>query len=820
MSIGFCMRALPVGFWVLLGLFVLYPVVDSAAAGGSVPVKIPASLPDHIFDYNEHRPRPPEHDALQQGGLIRLPREVDVFGDREKLKWLCVRFNGISLGLPEGWKEGETDRQVSSMWIKGLFERYFTAQDDVQGVQDACRDLPDQERRPVHVESFPKDDRRVLRMENGETRWVSLLKIKQFAECITFRYRQEADDTSQEDSLRKQCDLPAEDPPQAQTALNRYFLSRAFLPVQELCGVRLESVVDGQKAKMLRDMQSVLEQRCRVPELVRVELVEGHVGKLDVKMSRKPPQSIPVTVMRILQHDAGAEDLKPQHHSCEKDSEPADDPMAGHMCEIVKPIQGQEPLPREQLEQALMQLTDIPGTRNVQAVLSPPDASGQPSSPSDAHGRAPFRGDVADLFVQSDFKRYHWMSGLDNYGSQYMGPQLWWNRLDLHYALMPGDALAWTYVTTPRNDELLYHQVEYQTPLWRPDVYGRAGVVLDRANLGGSLAGLDIETKKQTVDAAAGYILFRDRDWRVTTEAGLLHTDIDSTLLGGPGFQDQVNKAFVLLHAKERKYVRDLGLPQEDPKLPGVREQGIALTAAQGFSWAGNSTTEQSATSSRPDAGPQFSKLNLNYSINRQFHRWKREPPPGKTWLDGLWLSLPNLAPFDLSRFFVTGRVNSQWSSEPLFSSEEVGFGGRMFGRAYSPGEISGDLGVGAELEAGLTYLLGVSGDNINQYDKKIKVDHALEVSGFGFLDGAHVWNLDTQDKLRGREEDGLSSAGVGFRAQFRPNFSEHHTLFPIQQISTDLSMAWPLGNAPRDEDVTRPVLRWSLVFQFEIPEK
>ena len=43
--------------------------------------------------------------------------------------------------------------------------------------------------------------------------------------------------------------------------------------------------------------------------------------------------------------------------------------------------------------------------------------------------------------------------------------------------------------------------------------------------------------------------------------------------------------------------------------------------------------------------------------------------------------------------------LSGQWASGPLYSSEEFGYGGKNFGRAYDQSELTGDHGVAASVE-------------------------------------------------------------------------------------------------------------------------
>lgn len=88
--------------------------------------------------------------------------------------------------------------------------------------------------------------------------------------------------------------------------------------------------------------------------------------------------------------------------------------------------------------------------------------------------------------------------------------------------------------------------------------------------------------------------------------------------------------------------------------------------------------------------------------------------------------------------------VGAQYTQVPLLSSQEFGYGGTRFGRAYDPSEITGDQGAAASLELryrGIGPLFG----------------GVVGIAPFAFYDIGKVWNEDP-----GEKPISASSAGVG----------------------------------------------------------
>jgi hemolysin activation/secretion protein len=127
-----------------------------------------------------------------------------------------------------------------------------------------------------------------------------------------------------------------------------------------------------------------------------------------------------------------------------------------------------------------------------------------------------------------------------------------------------------------------------------------------------------------------------------------------------------------------------------------------------------------------------------------------------------------------------------QIADSPLLSTEEFGYGGRQYGRAYDSSEITGDDGVSAMMEL--------------QYNG-LSLTPAFRLQPYAFYDIGKVWNKD-----RDSEPVSGSSAGAGLR------------LFHEKGINGDLSIAFPLTKAvgaPNSSNDKNPRFFFSLSFNF-----
>ncbi len=125
----------------------------------------------------------------------------------------------------------------------------------------------------------------------------------------------------------------------------------------------------------------------------------------------------------------------------------------------------------------------------------------------------------------------------------------------------------------------------------------------------------------------------------------------------------------------------------------------------------------------------------------------------------------------DIGRYFgVYADVSGQFTDEPLLLSEEFSVGGPDLGRAFRYGELTGDRGIGGQIElrAGLA--------------PESEVISFLQ--GYTFYDIAAVWNAAPA----AWEKEDLSSAGLGMRISL------------FDSISARVEMAKPLTRTPYDE--------------------
>jgi hemolysin activation/secretion protein len=135
-------------------------------------------------------------------------------------------------------------------------------------------------------------------------------------------------------------------------------------------------------------------------------------------------------------------------------------------------------------------------------------------------------------------------------------------------------------------------------------------------------------------------------------------------------------------------------------------------------------------------------------------------------------------------QFGVTFSGSGQYSGDILPTSEQIGFGSRLFGLAYPPGEIAGDKGWGLALE--FSYAHPIDYAYLKQVQPYLMTDSARVYSNGGSL---------THSKI--------ASVGSGLRFTDR----QHYAL--------DLSLAYPIGEKPVNAD--NRALRLNLSYSYHL---
>lgn len=267
-------------------------------------------------------------------------------------------------------------------------------------------------------------------------------------------------------------------------------------------------------------------------------------------------------------------------------------------------------------------------------------------------------------------------------------------------------------------DELNYTTLSHEIALAPNLVFSLTGSIT-RAEPGYTLKPFDVQSDSSYLAGSFSYQAIRQRDKNLSLKLTLDSRNSDTDSLGIKISQDRIR-------AVRANAVFD--------KLDNWHGYNIAsLTLSHGINAFGSSDAGD-LDISRAEAKPDFRKAELTLT------------------------RLQDVG----NNFSILLSTQGQVASGPLYSSEEFGYGGQSFGRAYDASEISGEHGLAATAE--LRY---------NGFEPIFD----LNTTPYIFYDIGRVWNDDTAQISR---ESG-SSAGFGTRISSDEGISANIGLaFPI----------------------------------------
>ena len=352
---------------------------------------------------------------------------------------------------------------------------------------------------------------------------------------------------------------------------------------------------------------------------------------------------------------------------------------------IINDIIAQNPLRIQDLESNLLRLNDLYNVR-FQALLKR-DVNGQ-------------RGDAILSLTELDAGKSSLSLSSNNYGSQFVGPfrsNITAQHSFADYHQTTFSALA----SKPGRNELglisAVHRVQL-TPAIKLD----GSLSKTKSRPGHSLRTNDIESNSFSWGLGATWTPIRLRNENLN-------------LFGRFEFLNSNTNSFSSALTRDKVRIFRLGANYDfADKFKGLNT--FKLTASKGVSWFSGSK-EGDTNISRTGASPTFSKIEISYQ--RRSFAYK-----------GLALSL---------------QANAQIASRSLYSSEEFGYGGINFGRAYDFSEITGDHGLSASAELSYTGINPIK---------------SIQINPFVFYDIGKAWNKG-EASIR---HISASSAGAGVR--------------------------------------------------------
>ncbi len=382
------------------------------------------------------------------------------------------------------------------------------------------------------------------------------------------------------------------------------------------------------------------------------------------------------------------------------------------LARVLAPISESRPLRADILERYMLLANDLSGIR-LTGILQPSDA---------AHG-------AAELAVKVDHTPVAASAQIDNRGSEFTGPWQARSGFRLNSLLGLGETLSVDATVTADPSELALLDLAYIHPLGAEGLRFNGSVSYSKSEPGFTLTPFEVQTDSLNVAMGLSYPLVRSRERTLTLhgELGYLNTKVD--LLGADFSRDRLRTALAGLS------YRQAGFLNGTLNIVGQVIQGLPILGA---------TDPDSDATSRADAEPTYTKAVID-AVHRQ--------------------SLTE-------RIGLTVSVNAQVAFGPLPAAEEFALGGERFGRAYNPGEVTGEHGFAVAAELG--------------YDLPFETEYVERVRPYLFYDFGKVWDEDTSSS------DGLaqslSSAGLGVHVDFS------------NAAYADFEYAYPLTRRPSNQ--------------------
>ncbi len=328
---------------------------------------------------------------------------------------------------------------------------------------------------------------------------------------------------------------------------------------------------------------------------------------------------------------------------------------------------------------------------------------------------------------------------LNNHGSRFAGPLQLSGKGSFGTPLVAFDSARLDGLVSAPLNEVRYLGGAYDMPLNEEGLTLELSGSLSRSAPGFTLKPLEIESASRAVAFGFSYPLICSRRQNLTLRTTLDAKNITTKSLGAELSRDRVRAA---------------RLAAQYDRQDSWGQTVMMMRLSHGLDALGARKTG-SINLSRAEGRSDFTKVEASLS--------RLHVLPGE--------------------FQAVGSLEGQYASSPLLSSEQFGYGGQAFGRAYDSSEILGDRGVAFSLE------LRYAGLPVN-------------VQPFGFYDVGKVFN---QDHSGGLDQSG-ASAGLGGRFRLGgPVRGEAYVAWPLTR---------PIGT-PITGNETSPRLNFSLTASF-----
>lgn len=354
----------------------------------------------------------------------------------------------------------------------------------------------------------------------------------------------------------------------------------------------------------------------------------------------------------------------------------------------LKKITDSTPLRSDVLERYVLLINDLPGI-NAKAVLVPSfETAG-----------------ATDLALQLTDDRWDAALSVDNRGTEFIGgvqsrAQGGVNNLFGNFERISGQS-----VVTQNTNELRFFDFGYVQPVGTEGTLAGVSANISWSNPGASLKPFDVEGQNRSVTASLSHPWIRSRRQNLTFQGSFTYKNSSTDLRSSMLTEDRLR---VIRAGASADFTDGFG---------GVNLFG--LDVSQGLDIL-HATESGDFSRTRPSGREDFTKFSGNAMRIQTITERLRA---------------------------VLG-LNAQYALSQLFLSEEFGYGGAPFGRAYDPSQLTGDHGVSVRAEG--------------QYALPYEHEFLRASEVYGFYDLGSVWHID--NNARPWKE---SAASLGGGARF-----------------------------------------------------
>lgn len=308
-----------------------------------------------------------------------------------------------------------------------------------------------------------------------------------------------------------------------------------------------------------------------------------------------------------------------------------------HLFEDITKI---KPVNARDVERFLLRLNDIPGL-SVRGVLSTGEMT-----PDNVR-------EIVMTVIQLEENEADYYAQINNHGSRFIGP----HQALANYSnvVLPFQQTSLTASTSLWTDELQYFNLRQDRPM-SYDLSMFYGASYVRSEPGFTLKPFELDSRTFELEVGIEYTPIRQRDYNLRFTGRFVYLNSRSEILDQSLVDDSIRK----FNAQAYFDIADAYGGFNQFNFSYTRGLDV-MEASQGGD----------VNLSRAQADTDFDKFEISYTRQQFF----------TAELIGLL------------------RLQGQYSEEPLYSSEEFGYGGQLIGRAFDSSEIVGDKGFSTLLE-------------------------------------------------------------------------------------------------------------------------